>query len=66
VGVRGDSSVRKKGVVTVRHHKRSEAIHDGLRLLQVEVSEHFVGAPPTKQADEICVDASDENEGFLP
>ena len=59
VGMRGDCSVGEKGVVPVRHHKRSETSHDGLRL-QVEVAEHFVGAPPTKQADEIGVDASDE------
>ena len=50
--------VRREGVVG-GEHLPGEVAHDGLRR-QVEVAEHLVRSPPTKDLDDVCVDVGDQ------
>lgn len=48
-----------EAVVSIGHHATREVVHDGLRL-DMEVSLHFVRAPPTNESDGVMVNVGAE------
>ena len=55
----GHDSIGKKMVVAMGDHQASKALHDWLRL-EVEVTEHLVRAPATKQAEKVGINPQDK------